>query len=176
MSTYVVPALDDVDFALTSFTPGDVGNHGSALSSYTAPALDSIDFALTAYTLPSFIAIDFEIGDTLGGGDIALAGAAVAGVAAEGVLHVGVDLAGEAVAGATADGALEIGIELAGDAVASAQADAALTVEGDEPPPAEGWVAGGAAAWVHWYRPKTNAAIVRRHRRRDDDVIAALTH
>lgn len=66
MTTYTRPALNAVDFAITSFTPEDVGNYSVALSSYSAPALNGVDFALTAYTLPTFIGLDFEIGD--GGG------------------------------------------------------------------------------------------------------------
>lgn len=63
MTTYTRPALNEVDFAITSFTPEDVGNYSVALSSYSAPALNGIDFALTPYTLPTFIGLDFEIGD-----------------------------------------------------------------------------------------------------------------
>lgn len=68
MTTYVVPSLNAVDFALTAFTPESTANYSTALSSYTPPALNAVDFALTTYTLPTFISIDFEIGD--GGGPV----------------------------------------------------------------------------------------------------------
>jgi hypothetical protein len=63
MTTYVVPALNAVDFALTAATPADTTNYGIALSSYSAPALNAIDFALVSYAFPDFIALDFELGD-----------------------------------------------------------------------------------------------------------------
>ena len=68
MTTYVVPALNAVNFALTAATPADTTNYGIALSSYSAPALNAVNFALVGYSLPSFVAIDFEIGD--GGGPV----------------------------------------------------------------------------------------------------------
>jgi len=68
MSTYVVPALNAVNFALTAFTPEDNTNHSIALSSYTTPALNAVNFALTSYTLPTFLSLDFELGD--GGGPV----------------------------------------------------------------------------------------------------------
>ena len=68
MTTYVVPSLNAVDFALTAFTPESTANYSTALSSYSPPALNAVDFALTTYTLPAFIGIDFEIGD--GGGPV----------------------------------------------------------------------------------------------------------
>ncbi len=68
MSTYTPPSLTAVDFALTASTPDSTANYSTALSSYSPPALAAVAFALVAYTLPSFIAIDFEIGDGGGGG------------------------------------------------------------------------------------------------------------
>jgi hypothetical protein len=61
MSIYVVPALNAVDFALTSFTPADTTPYEVGLTPYTVPALNAVDFALVTYTLPTFVAIDWEL-------------------------------------------------------------------------------------------------------------------
>ena len=66
MSVYTPPALNAVDFGLTTHTPQSITNHGIALSSYTAPLLTAVNFALVAYTLPTFAGIDWELLPTVG--------------------------------------------------------------------------------------------------------------
>lgn len=64
MSVYTVPALNAVDFALTSFTPEVLPSNISVLSAYTVPALNAVNFALTSYTPPTYPTIDFELFDS----------------------------------------------------------------------------------------------------------------
>lgn len=64
MSTYTPPALNAVDFGLTAATPDSTVNPSIALSAYSQPALAAVAFALVAYTLPTFLSIDFELGDS----------------------------------------------------------------------------------------------------------------
>lgn len=61
MSIYVPPALNAVDFSLSAFTSTDTTPYEVGLSAYTVPALNAVDFALTSYTLPTFVAIDWEL-------------------------------------------------------------------------------------------------------------------
>ena len=61
MSIYTPPALNAVNFALTSFTPEVLPANNSVLSAYTIPALNAVDFALSAYTFPSFPSVDWEL-------------------------------------------------------------------------------------------------------------------
>jgi hypothetical protein len=164
MTTYVVPPLDEVDFAVAVFTPADTANPSAVLQAYSPLALDGIDFALTAHTRPTFVAVDFELGDAVGNGDIDLSGAAIAGAAADGVLDVGVELGGDALAGASGDAALDVGIELAGDAVASAQAEATLDSGGEEVP---------EAPWSGGF-PILTPPRRRSRRKQDEDAIATF--
>lgn len=64
MSIYTPPALNAVDFALTSFTPEVLPANNSILSAYSVPALDAVNFALTIYTPPTYPTIDFELFDS----------------------------------------------------------------------------------------------------------------
>ena len=66
MSAYTPPAVNAVDFGLTAATPASTTNYATTLSTYSLPALTAVAFALAAYTLPTFIGIDFEIGDAGG--------------------------------------------------------------------------------------------------------------
>lgn len=63
MTIYTVPALNAVDFELTSFAPEVLPANDSVLSVYTVPALNAVDFELSAYTRPTFPTVDFELLD-----------------------------------------------------------------------------------------------------------------
>jgi hypothetical protein len=66
MSAYTPPALNAVDFALTSHTPADLTPAGQALAAYTPPALSAVDFALAAYTQPTYPDVGWELLPTAG--------------------------------------------------------------------------------------------------------------
>lgn len=61
MSTYTVPALNAVDFALAVHTVPSIVSPANVLQSYTVPALTAADFALTAYTAPTYMDIGWEL-------------------------------------------------------------------------------------------------------------------
>lgn len=61
MSIYTVPALNAVDFALTTHTVPDLTPAGQALSVYSVPALNAVDFALTAWSLPDYPYVGWEL-------------------------------------------------------------------------------------------------------------------
>ena len=61
MSTYTVPALNAVDFALTAHTVPSIASPAQALQSYTVPSLAAVAFALTAYTAPTYMDIGWEL-------------------------------------------------------------------------------------------------------------------
>lgn len=58
---YTPPALNAVNFTLTSFTPEDLTGAAVALTSYSMPALNAVDFVLSVYALPVFPSVDFEL-------------------------------------------------------------------------------------------------------------------
>jgi hypothetical protein len=61
MSIYTPPALNAVNFEITSFTPADLTPAGQALSAYTPPALSAVDFAVTVYTRPTYPYVGWEL-------------------------------------------------------------------------------------------------------------------
>jgi hypothetical protein len=61
MSIYTVPALNAVDFALTTHTVPDLTPTGQALSVYSVPALNAVDFVLTTWTLPDYPYVGWEL-------------------------------------------------------------------------------------------------------------------
>ncbi len=58
---YTVPALNAVDFALTTHTVPDLTPAGQALSVYSVPALNAVDFVLTTWTLPDYPYVGWEL-------------------------------------------------------------------------------------------------------------------
>ena len=61
MSVYTVPALNAVDFALTTHTVPSIASPAQALSVYTTPALNAVNFALVSYTVPTYMDIGWEL-------------------------------------------------------------------------------------------------------------------
>ena len=61
MSIYVPPALNAVDFALTTHTVPSLASPTQALTSYTVPSLTAVAFALTAYTAPTYMNVGWEL-------------------------------------------------------------------------------------------------------------------
>jgi hypothetical protein len=61
MSIYIIPALNAVNFELTSYTAPDLTPAYQVLSAYTIPALNAVDFALTAYTAPTYPYVGWEL-------------------------------------------------------------------------------------------------------------------
>lgn len=61
MSTYIPPALNAVDFALTTHTVPSIASPQQALAAHTVPALNAVDFALVAYTTPTYMDVGWEL-------------------------------------------------------------------------------------------------------------------
>lgn len=61
MSIYTVPALNAVNFELTTYTAPSLASPAQALQAYTVPSLSSVDFALVSYTVPTYMDIGWEL-------------------------------------------------------------------------------------------------------------------
>ena len=61
MSTYIPPALNAVDFALTTHTVPSIASPQQALSAHTVPALNAVNFELVAYTPPTYMDVGWEL-------------------------------------------------------------------------------------------------------------------
>jgi hypothetical protein len=61
MSLYTPPALNAVDFAITTHTPENVSSPQNVLTSYSVPALSAVAFALVAYTAPTYQDVGWEL-------------------------------------------------------------------------------------------------------------------
>jgi len=61
MSTYIPPALNAVDFALTPHTVPSIASPQQALAAHTVPALNAVDFALVAYNTPTYMDVGWEL-------------------------------------------------------------------------------------------------------------------
>lgn len=61
MSVYTVPALNAVDFALTTHTVPSLASPSNVLQTYSVPALNAVNFALAAYTQPTYMDVGWEL-------------------------------------------------------------------------------------------------------------------
>lgn len=61
MSTYIPPALNAVDFALTTHTVPSIASPQQVLSAHTVPALSAVNFELVSYTPPTYMDVGWEL-------------------------------------------------------------------------------------------------------------------
>lgn len=61
MSLYTTPALNAVNFALSTHTTPSIASPQNVLTAYVLPALAAVNFALTAYTLPTYPDVGWEL-------------------------------------------------------------------------------------------------------------------